>query len=90
MDAAGTETALRDLEAATFAEQDVLLRHPYVLEQHLGVAVRRVISMSVRASAMRCSHTDCSLTFLPKATRLCRRLTIFSSAASATPMVRMQ
>ena len=51
---------------------------------------RRFISMSVRASAMRCSHTECSMIFLPKAVRDDSRFTIFSSASSATPMVRMQ
>ena len=42
MDAARAEAALRDLEAAAFAEQDVFLRHANVFEQHLGVAVRRI------------------------------------------------
>ena len=46
----------------------------------------RVISMSMRASAMRCSHTECSASFLPKATRDRSRLDIFSSATSAAPM----
>jgi hypothetical protein len=43
MDAARSETALRDFEAAAFAEQDVAGRHPNVLEQDLRMAVRRVI-----------------------------------------------
>ena len=51
---------------------------------------RRFISMSARASPMRCSHTECSMIFLPKAVRDDSRLTIFSSASSATPIVRMQ
>ena len=51
---------------------------------------RRFISMSVRASAMRCSQIECSMIFLPKAVRDDSRRTIFSSASSALPMVRMQ
>ena len=43
MDAAGAEPALRDLEAAPLAQQDVLDRHAHVLELDLGVAVRRVV-----------------------------------------------
>ena len=43
VDAPGPEAALRDLEAAAFAEQDVVDRHAHVLEQHLHVAVRRVV-----------------------------------------------
>ena len=43
-----------------------------------------------RASAMRCSQIECSMIFLPKAVRDINRLTIFSSASSALPMVRMQ
>ena len=50
----------------------------------------RVISMSRRASATRCSHTDCSAMVLPKATRDISRLTMSSSANSAAPNVRMQ
>ena len=43
VDAARSEAALRDLEAAAFAEQDVADRHAHVLEEHLHVAVRRVV-----------------------------------------------
>ena len=46
--------------------------------------------MSVRASPMRCSQTECSMIFLPNAVREASRFTIFSSASSALPMVRMQ
>ncbi len=48
MDAARTETALRDLEAAAFAEQDVFLRHANVFQQNLGVTVRRVVKAKHR------------------------------------------
>ena len=51
---------------------------------------RRVISMSMRASATRCSQTDCSEMRLPKAVRVSSRLHIFSSATSAAPSVLMQ
>ncbi len=43
MDAAGTEAALRDLETAALAEQDVFSGNADVFEQHLGMAVRRVV-----------------------------------------------
>src|SRR5919197_128485 len=43
VDASGTQAALRDLEAAALAEQQVGRGHPHVLEQHLAVAVRRVV-----------------------------------------------
>ena len=43
VDAAGPEAALRDLEAAAFAQQDVRRRHAHILEQHFGMAVRRVV-----------------------------------------------
>ncbi len=43
MDAARTETALRDLKTAALAEQNVFLGNANVLEQHLGMAVRRVV-----------------------------------------------
>ena len=48
MDTAGTEAALRDLEAAAFAEQDVFLRHANVFQQHLGMAVRRIVEAEHR------------------------------------------
>ncbi len=50
----------------------------------------RLISMSIRALATRCSHTDCSAMRLPKAVRDSSRCAIASSALSATPIVRMQ
>ena len=43
MDTARTETALRDLEATAFAKQQVARRNAHVLEQHLRVAVRRIV-----------------------------------------------
>jgi len=43
MDTARAETALRDLETAALAEQDVLRRHPHVSPAAPGVAVRRVV-----------------------------------------------
>ena len=43
VDAAGPEPALRDLEAAALAEDQVLGRHAHVAQDHLAVAVRRVV-----------------------------------------------
>src|SRR5712692_1913644 len=43
VDAAGAESALGDLEAATLAEQHVRRRYPDVLEEHLAVAVGRIV-----------------------------------------------
>src|SRR5262249_61329400 len=43
MDAAGTEPALRDLEAPALAEQDVAGGNADVFEQYLGGAGRRII-----------------------------------------------
>ena len=43
MDAARSEADLRDLEAATLAQQDVLLGHADILELDVHVAARRVI-----------------------------------------------
>src|SRR5690606_10811705 len=40
VDAAWAETALRDLETATFAEQDIRLRHAAIVENDFGVTVR--------------------------------------------------
>ena len=51
VDAAGTQARLADLEAAAFAEQQVLDRHAHVLQQHLGVAVRRVVVAEHRQHA---------------------------------------
>ena len=51
MDAAGPEAALRDLEAAAFAEQKVAGRHAHILEQNIGVAVRRVVIAEHRQHA---------------------------------------
>ena len=53
MDAPRPEPALRDLEAAPLAEQHVRRRHPHVLEQHLAVAVRRVVEAEHRQHAAR-------------------------------------
>ena len=50
----------------------------------------RIISRFERASATRCSQIEWSAMRLPKATRLSSRLHISSSAASATPIDRMQ
>ena len=43
MDAARPEPALRDLEAAPFAEEHIGCRHAHVLQLDLHVAVRRVV-----------------------------------------------
>src|SRR5438876_2209350 len=43
MDASRAQAALRDLEAAALAEQQVGGGHAHILEQHLAVAVRRVV-----------------------------------------------
>jgi len=43
VDAPGAEAALGDLEAAAFAQQDVADRHTDVVEEHLDVAMRRVV-----------------------------------------------
>ena len=43
MDPAGSETPLRDLKAAAFAEQDIRSRHTHVLERHFTVAVGRIV-----------------------------------------------
>ena len=51
VDAPRPEPALRDLEAAALAEQDVLDRHAHVVEQHLHVAVRRVVVAEHRQRA---------------------------------------
>ena len=51
VNAAGAEAALRDLEAAAFAEQEVAGRHAHILEQNFGVAVRRVVIAEHRQHA---------------------------------------
>jgi len=43
MDAAGSEPKLRDLETAAFAEQDVALGHPDIVEAQMHVPARRMI-----------------------------------------------
>jgi hypothetical protein len=43
MDAARAEAHLRNLEAAAFAEQDVLLRHADIVQLDVHVAARRVV-----------------------------------------------
>ena len=51
MDAARPEAALRDLEAAAFAEDHVLDRHLHVLELDFAVTVRRVVIAEHRQHA---------------------------------------
>ncbi len=48
MDAARTETALRDLEAAALTEQQIGDGNADILQQHLGVAVRRIVEAEHR------------------------------------------
>ncbi len=43
MNSAGTEPHLRDFEAASLAQQDVLLRHADVVEADVHVTMGRVI-----------------------------------------------
>ncbi|MOA47992.1 hypothetical protein D3C78_1706730 [compost metagenome] len=43
VDATRAEATLGDLEAATLAEEDVLVGNPDVLEQHFGVTVRGIV-----------------------------------------------
>jgi hypothetical protein len=43
VDAAGTQTALDDLEAAPFAQHELRCRHPDVVEADVAVAVRGVV-----------------------------------------------
>ena len=43
MDAAGAQADLRDFEAAAFAEQHVILRHPDIVEAQMHVAARRMV-----------------------------------------------
>ena len=50
MDAAGTEAALRDFKTPALAEQNVFHRHADVFEQHLSMAVRRVVDSRTPAS----------------------------------------
>ena len=64
MDAAGAEPALRDLEAAALAEQDVLGRHADILVDDLGMADRRVVvavgqqSRTMRTPGVVLRHQD--------------------------------
>ena len=44
VNAAGPEPPLRNFEAATLTQDDVLGRDAYILEQNLGMAVRSVKS----------------------------------------------
>ena len=55
VDAPRPEAPLCDLEAASLAEQHVLRRHAHVVEQHLRVAVRRVVEAEDRQHAL---HRD--------------------------------
>ena len=59
VDAAGAEASLRDLEAASLAEQHVRRRHAHVLEEHLAVAVRRVVVAEHRQMAHAPSRPAC-------------------------------
>jgi len=43
VDAPGAQAALRNLETAPLAEQDVARRHAHVGECHFGMAVRRIV-----------------------------------------------
>ena len=43
MNAPWAEPSLRDLEPASFAEQQVLRRHAHVIEPHFEVTVRRMV-----------------------------------------------
>src|SRR5690606_37491758 len=52
MDAARPEAALADLEAATFAEKQVLSRNADIFEDHFGMAMRSVVIAEHR------KHTD--------------------------------
>ena len=55
VDAPRPEAPLRDFEAPALAQQHVLRRHARVLEQHLAVAVRRVVEAEDRQHAL---HRD--------------------------------
>ena len=55
VNAARSEAALGDLEAAPFAEQDVGDRHADILEGKLGVTMRRVVVAEHRQMAQ---HSD--------------------------------
>ena len=48
VDAAGTEAALRNLEAAALAEQQVFLRHAHIGEDHFGGAVGHAVEAEDR------------------------------------------
>ena len=52
VDATRPEPALRDLEAAPFAEQYVGDRHPGIVEDHLGMAVRGLVIAEDRQHAL--------------------------------------
>src|SRR5712675_2016079 len=43
MDTAGPEADLRDLEAAAFAEQDVVLGYPDIVKAQVHMAARRMV-----------------------------------------------
>src|SRR5262245_21093108 len=58
VDAARPQAALRDLEAAALAEQDVGHRHPHIVENDLGVPVRRVV-VAEHAQRPHHLHTRC-------------------------------
>ena len=60
MNPAWAKAPLGDFEAASFAQQDVFVRHPDVFEQHFGMAVRRVVVTEYRQRTndlhARCIH----------------------------------
>ena len=51
MDPAGAEAALRDLEPATFARDQVFDGNPHVVEGHVAVAMRRVVVSEHRTAS---------------------------------------
>ena len=52
MNAARAQPSLRDLEAASLAEQHVRRRHAHVFERDLGVPVRRIVVAEDRQHAL--------------------------------------
>jgi hypothetical protein len=52
VDAAGPQPALGDLEAESFAEQYVRRRDPDLIEDHLGMAMRRLVIAEDRQHAL--------------------------------------
>src|SRR5258706_16435093 len=58
MDAPRAESALRDLEAAALAEEQVRCGHAHILEHDLGMTVRRIVVTEYRQGAED-AHTRC-------------------------------